>query len=111
MTANLKEESAGKRTVETEEHADQVALLEPVSPSSSNPEIKSRRSSSSPSISSMKKAKTFKRRKFGAKKKKKDPFDNLEYAVPGMTRNQRFKKFETKIDSAIDSMASSKEIA
>lgn len=87
ITANLKEESASKITVETEENADQVALIEPVSPVSSKPDVKSRRSSSSPSISSMKKAKTFKRRKFGAKKKKKDPFDNLVYAVPGMTRN------------------------
>lgn len=87
MTATLKEENVDQITVETEEQTDKVAILEPVSPVSSKQEIKSKRSSSSPSISSMKKAKTFKRRKFISKKKKKDAFDNLVYAVPGMSRN------------------------
>jgi hypothetical protein len=84
----LIEDNNAKKTVDDlYEQLDQVAPIEPASPVSSEQEKHSRRSSSSPSISSMKKAKTFKRRKFGAKKKKKDPFDNLVYAVPGMSRN------------------------
>lgn len=112
LTSNLIEDNNAKKTVDDlYEQLNQVTPIEPASPVSLEQERHSRRSSSSPSILSMKKAKTFKRRKFGAKKKKKDPFDDLVYSIPGMSRNQRFKKFETKIDSAIDSNASSKDIA
>ena len=57
-----------------------------------------------PSISVSSRSKSFKRPKpktFGLNKKspkgkkaKKDVFDDLEYVLPGMTRNQRFKRFE-----------------
>lgn len=83
--------------LDSTEKADEVAPISQSSPIGSGQEFGSRRSSRSPSISSMKKQKTFKRRKFGGSKakKKKDPFEDLVYTVPGMTRNERFKKFES----------------
>ena len=87
------------------EHDDVVGDIEPVQikltdcgDSNSNKSKQSR----SPSISASRKSKTFKRRKFkGSKKGKKsknDPFHDLVYVIPGLTRNQRFKKFESQID-------------
>lgn len=90
VTANLLEDSVAKQiTLDSTEQADEVAPISQSSPIGSGPELVSRRSSRTPSISSMKKQKTFKRRKFGGgkAKKKKDPFEELVYAVPGMTRN------------------------
>ena len=54
-------------------------------------------------MASSRKRKTFKRRKFKGKgkKDKKDAFHDLEYVVPDLSRNQRFRKFETQIDNVL----------